>query len=123
MLVFLESLKCETFVNEHVTEEDELKQIVLTHFDLAQQVTYTFYGSSFHCIFCVVIHFGSQIFQHWKAFGESCLKAKKSFSLQNKDAYKFLEFNPSALSREEWKRRYEIVRADLAKMGIAVCAP
>lgn len=78
------------------------------------------YGSSFHYIFCVVIHFVPQIFQHWKAFGESCLNAKSAFSLQNKDAYKFLEFNPSSLSPQEWKRRYDNVKADLTKTDTVI---
>ncbi|XP_067235653.1 uncharacterized protein [Chanodichthys erythropterus] len=90
VLVFLESLESETFAGEHLIEENELKEIFLTNIDLAQE--------------------------HWKAFGESCLKAKSAFSLQNKDAYKFLEFNPSSLSPEEWKRRYDIVKADLTKI-------
>ncbi|XDV52637.1 hypothetical protein PO909_021343 [Leuciscus waleckii] len=96
VLVFLESLKSETFSNEHFIEENELKEIVLMHIDLAQE--------------------------HWKAFGESCLTAKRAFSLQNKDAYKFLEFNPSSFSPEEWKRRYDIVIADLTKIGTAIGA-
>lgn len=41
VLVFLESLKSETFSNEHFIEENELKEIVLMHIDLAQEVTYT----------------------------------------------------------------------------------
>ncbi|ROL43689.1 hypothetical protein DPX16_21850 [Anabarilius grahami] len=90
VLVYLESLKCETFAGEHLIEENELKDIFLTNIDLAQE--------------------------HWKAFGESCLMAKRAFSLQNKDAYKFLEFNPSSLSPEEWKRQYNIVKADLTKI-------
>ncbi|XP_051740147.1 uncharacterized protein LOC127507219 isoform X2 [Ctenopharyngodon idella] len=89
-LVFLESLNCETFAGEHLIGESELKEIFLTNIDLAQE--------------------------HWKAFGESCLNAKRAFSLKNKDAYKFLEFNPSSLSPQEWKRRYDIVKADLTKI-------
>ncbi|XP_073688415.1 uncharacterized protein [Garra rufa] len=89
--VFLEALKGETFANEHFIGESELKEIVLTHIDLAQE--------------------------HWKAFGESCLNAKGNFSLQNKDAYKFLETNPSSLSPEEWKRRYDSVIVKLRKIN------
>ncbi|XP_077067499.1 uncharacterized protein LOC143721150 [Siphateles boraxobius] len=96
VLVFLESLKSETFSNEHFIEENELKEIVLMHIDLAQE--------------------------HWKAFGESCQTAKRAFGLQNKDAYKFLEFNPSSLSPEQWKRRYDIVKADLTKIDTAIGA-
>ncbi|KAK7121209.1 hypothetical protein R3I93_022337 [Phoxinus phoxinus] len=96
VLVFLESLKSETFSNEHFIEENELKEIVLMHIDLAQE--------------------------NWKAFGESCLTAKRAFSLQNKDAYNFLEFNPSSLSPEEWKRQYDIVIADLTRINTAIGA-
>jgi len=64
-----------------------------------------------------VVHFEFQIFQNWKGFGESCLTAKMAFSLQNKDAFKFLEFNPSSLSPEEWKRQYDVVKADFTKIG------
>ncbi|XP_039519070.1 uncharacterized protein LOC120473348 [Pimephales promelas] len=96
VLVFLESLRSETFADEHFIEENELKEIVLKHIDSAQE--------------------------NWKGFGESCLMAKRAFSLQNKDAFKFLEFNPSSLSPEEWKRRYDVVKADLTKIGSAICA-
>lgn len=41
VLVFLESLKCETFAGEYLIEENELKDIFLTNIDLAQEVTYT----------------------------------------------------------------------------------
>jgi len=58
----------------------------------------------------------SQIFQHWKAFGESCLHAKSIFSLQTKDAYKFLENSPSALTPEQWKKEYETVIEQLNKI-------
>ncbi|KAK7117896.1 hypothetical protein R3I94_023193 [Phoxinus phoxinus] len=95
VLVFLESLKSETFSNEHFIEENELKEIVLMHIDSAQE--------------------------NWKAFGESCLTAKRAFSL-DKDAYKFLEFNPSSLSPEEWKRRYDVVIADFTRINTAICA-
>jgi len=41
VLVFLESLRSETFADEHFIEENELKEIVLKHIDSAQEVTYT----------------------------------------------------------------------------------
>ncbi|XP_067292684.1 uncharacterized protein [Pseudorasbora parva] len=95
VLVFVESLKSEAFAEEHFIGEIELKEIVLKHFDVAQE--------------------------NWKAFGESCLTAKRAFSLQNKDAYKFLNFIPSYLTPEEWKRQYDTVQTNLTKMDTAIC--
>ncbi|KAK7121208.1 hypothetical protein R3I93_022337 [Phoxinus phoxinus] len=152
VLVFLESLKSETFSNEHFIEENELKEIVLMHIDLAQEAP-----SVVHNPRVSDLQFlpedegrgaadplqgvgrdhpggggedgGERKRQHlrtqtcnWKAFGESCLTAKRAFSLQNKDAYNFLEFNPSSLSPEEWKRQYDIVIADLTRINTAIGA-
>ncbi|XP_048015572.1 uncharacterized protein LOC125248039 [Megalobrama amblycephala] len=89
--VMLEALKDETFANEHFIEESEMKEIFLESISTAQG--------------------------HWKAFGESCLNAKSIFSLQTKDAYKFLETSPSSLSPEEWKKEYDAVIVDLNKIN------
>ncbi len=64
-----------------------------------------------------MIHFVTKIFQHWKDFGESCLNARGIFSLQMKDAYKFLETSPSSLLPEEWKRQYASVIVQLNKIS------
>ncbi|KAF4095326.1 hypothetical protein G5714_024404 [Onychostoma macrolepis] len=95
--VLLESLKDETFANEHFIEENELKEIFLKSIDSAKE--------------------------HWKSFGECCLNAKGVFSLQNKDAYKFLETSPSSLSPEEWKRQYDDVIVELNKISPVPCTP
>ncbi|XP_056108113.1 uncharacterized protein LOC130086032 [Rhinichthys klamathensis goyatoka] len=89
--VQLEALKDETFANEHFIEESEMKEIFLESITSAQG--------------------------HWKAFGESCLHAKSIFSLQTKDAYKFLETSPSALTPEQWKNEYETVIEELNKIN------
>ncbi|KAK2867473.1 hypothetical protein Q8A67_025590 [Cirrhinus molitorella] len=93
--VFLEALNGETFANDHFIGESELKETVVTYIDLAQE--------------------------HWKAFGESCLNAKGIFSLQNKDAYNFLETSPSSLSPQEWKRQYDSVIVELNKINPDPC--
>ncbi|CAM4735130.1 hypothetical protein PO909_021344 [Leuciscus waleckii] len=89
--VMLEALKDETFANEDFIEEIELKQTFLDSITSAQG--------------------------HWKTFGECCLNAKSIFSLQTKDAYKFLETSPSALTPEQWKKEYETVIEDLNKIS------
>ncbi|XP_016085755.1 uncharacterized protein [Sinocyclocheilus grahami] len=95
--VMLEALKDETFANEHFIEECEMKEIFLQSITTAQR--------------------------HWKDFGESCLNAKGIFSLQTKDAYKFLETSPSSLSPEEWKRQYDSVIVQLNKICPDPCTP
>ncbi|KAK9952597.1 hypothetical protein ABG768_018424 [Culter alburnus] len=93
----LEALKDETFANEHFIEESEMKEIFLESILTAKG--------------------------HWKAFGESCLNAKSIFSLQTKDAYKFLETSPSSLSPEEWKKQYDAVIVDLNKINLDPFTP
>lgn len=52
----------------------------------------------------------------WSSFGAGCQKASVIFKLQAKDAYKFLEVSPSSLSKEEWQKEYEDVKAQLGKI-------
>ncbi|XP_026054615.1 uncharacterized protein LOC113040506 [Carassius auratus] len=89
--VMLETLKEETFANEHFIEDSEMKDIFLESITTAQK--------------------------HWKVFGESCLYAKGIFSLQSKNAYKFLEISPSSLSPDEWKEHYNAVIVELNKIS------
>ncbi|XP_016115979.1 uncharacterized protein [Sinocyclocheilus grahami] len=89
--VMLEALKEETFANEPFIEDSEMKDIFLEAIVTAQQ--------------------------HWKAFGESCLYARGIFSLQSKNAYKFLEISPSSLSKDEWKEQYNAVIVQLNKIS------
>ncbi|KAF4095329.1 hypothetical protein G5714_024407 [Onychostoma macrolepis] len=95
--VLLEFLKNETCANEHLIGEYEIKEIFL------QSIT--------------------EVQKHWKDFGESCLNARGIFSLQTKDAYKFLETSPSSLSPEEWKRHYDSVIVQLNKISPVPCTP
>jgi len=64
-----------------------------------------------------MIHVGTQIFQYWKSFGEGCQNAMGIFSLQTKNAYKFLETSPTSLSPEEWKKQYDDVIVELNKIS------
>lgn len=82
------------------------------------EVNFTLIAYSF-----LMIDYVHQIFQHWKSFGESCLNAKCIFSLQTKDAYKFLETSPSSLSLEEWKKQYDAVIVDLNKINLDPFTP
>ncbi|XP_048031488.1 uncharacterized protein LOC125258545 [Megalobrama amblycephala] len=52
----------------------------------------------------------------WTKFGNSCKKANNIFSIQVNEAYKFLEINPSSLSKEEWQKEYESVKEKLQKI-------
>ncbi|KAK9952871.1 hypothetical protein ABG768_016901 [Culter alburnus] len=52
----------------------------------------------------------------WEKFGISCMKANKIFSIQSNNAYKFLEINPSSMSKEEWQKEYESVKEKLEKI-------
>ncbi|XP_039512314.1 uncharacterized protein LOC120467830 [Pimephales promelas] len=52
----------------------------------------------------------------WRIFAVSCQQASVIFRLQTKDAYKFLEINPSSLSEEEWERTYKSVKKQLEEI-------
>ncbi|KAI2648201.1 50S ribosomal protein L29 [Labeo rohita] len=95
--IMLEALKDETFADEHFIDDCEMKETFLKTITTAQK--------------------------HWKAFGEYCLSARGIFSLQTKDAYKFLETSPSSLSKEEWKRQYDAVIVQLNKICPDPCTP
>ncbi|XP_026057394.1 uncharacterized protein LOC113042627 [Carassius auratus] len=43
--------------------------------------------------------------KYWQRFGECCQRAQVIFSVQSKDAFKFLETNPSSLSKDEWEKQ------------------
>ncbi|KAJ8001954.1 hypothetical protein DPEC_G00174770 [Dallia pectoralis] len=49
----------------------------------------------------------------WNHFKGGCSKVITMFSVQSKDAYKFLEISPSSLSKEEWQVQYDEVNAQL----------
>ncbi|KAL0994945.1 hypothetical protein UPYG_G00129720 [Umbra pygmaea] len=49
----------------------------------------------------------------WDAFKSGCRMVMGMFSVQSKDAYKFLETSPSSLSKEEWQKQYNAVTSKL----------
>ncbi|XP_059403614.1 uncharacterized protein LOC132137746 isoform X2 [Carassius carassius] len=55
--------------------------------------------------------------KYWKRFGVCCQKAQGVFSVQSRDAYKFLEVNPSSLSEEERKKQYLSITEKLKKIN------
>ncbi len=57
------------------------------------------------------------IFQYWKRFGMCCQRVQGAFSVQSRDAYKFLEINPSSLSEEERKKQYLSITEKLKKIN------
>ncbi len=56
------------------------------------------------------------IFQYWKRFGMCCQRVQGVFRVQSRDAYKFLEINPSSLSEEERKKQYVSITEKLNKI-------
>ncbi|XP_036376431.1 uncharacterized protein LOC118772264 [Megalops cyprinoides] len=86
--VMLDSLSKKTFAGEDMIEYlDILKSDFLASLEMAQK--------------------------YWASFGAICLKVKGTFSVESKDAYKFLEVNPSSLSKEEWQKQYDSVQQQL----------
>ncbi|KAL4604995.1 hypothetical protein GN956_G25365 [Arapaima gigas] len=86
--VMLENLQQKTFAGEDMLEDlEEWKDDIITSLDSAQRA--------------------------WGNFGVACLKVRGAFSIQSKDAYKFLEVNPSSLSEEEWQKQYDDVQKQL----------
>lgn len=59
----------------------------------------------------------------WTKFGMSCMKANNIFSVQASQAYRFLEINPSSLSKEEWEKEYKIVKEKLEKIRPNAASP
>ncbi|KAG1934279.1 hypothetical protein F2P79_019904 [Pimephales promelas] len=87
----LESLKQKTFAGEDFLEE----------FDIFKD---HFIGSI------------QKAKEAWSCFSYDCQQASVMFRLQTRDAYKFLEVNPSSLSKEEWERTYKSVKKQLEKI-------
>ncbi|XP_026099418.1 uncharacterized protein LOC113070348 [Carassius auratus] len=55
--------------------------------------------------------------KYWKRFGLCCQTAQSVFRIQSRDAYKFLEVNPSSLSEEERKKQYLSITEKLKKIN------
>ncbi|XP_048031425.1 uncharacterized protein LOC125258502 [Megalobrama amblycephala] len=55
--------------------------------------------------------------QYWQTFGAGCQRAQNIFSMQSRDAYKFLEINPSSLSQDERNKQYTSIMEKLKKIN------
>ncbi|RXN14865.1 restin-like protein [Labeo rohita] len=87
----LDSLKEKTFVGEDLIDDlEELKEEFLISIETAGK--------------------------HWQSFGACCQRASGIFSVQSRDAYKFLETDPSTLSEAEWKEQYESIMEKLKQI-------
>ncbi|XP_077074787.1 uncharacterized protein LOC143725853 [Siphateles boraxobius] len=80
--VMLDTLKEKTFVGEDLIEMCDMKNEFLRSI--------------------------KQAGKYWKRFGDCCYRAQSIFSVQSKDAYKFLEINPSSLSENERNAQYNL---------------
>ncbi|XP_066523746.1 uncharacterized protein [Hoplias malabaricus] len=92
VLGLLGLIKAKTFVGEDLIDEPDLKND-----------------------FVMSIRKASAI---WRSFGDSCNKAVVIFRIQSKDAYKFLETDPSTLSPQEWQRQYDCVKKQLENLKV-----
>ncbi|KAK9952874.1 hypothetical protein ABG768_016904 [Culter alburnus] len=90
--VMLATLKQKTFVGEELIPElEDLKEEFLNSIEDAKQ--------------------------DWQKFGVCCQRAQGIFSIQSRTAYKFLEVNPSSLSKDEWNYQYKSIMAKLRKIN------
>ncbi|CAM4724439.1 unnamed protein product [Leuciscus chuanchicus] len=89
--VMLDTLKDKTFVGEDLIEMCDMKD--------------EFIGSI------------KEAGKYWKRFGDCCQRAQGIFSVQSKDAYKFLEINPSSLSENERNAQYKSIMEKLKKIN------
>ncbi|XP_073703751.1 uncharacterized protein [Garra rufa] len=89
--VTLDTMKEKTFNGEDIIKIKELKDMFLDSIEEAGKF--------------------------WQNFGACCQKAQGVFSIQSKDAYKFLAINPSSLSEEERNRQYKAIMEKLEKIS------
>ncbi|KAF4115068.1 hypothetical protein G5714_002557 [Onychostoma macrolepis] len=87
----LNMLKGKTFAGEELVDMEDMKDEFLSSIDDAAK--------------------------YWERFGLCCQRVQGAFSVQSRDAYKFLEINPSSLSEEERKRQYVSIREKLKKIN------
>ncbi|XP_042615225.1 uncharacterized protein LOC109067517 isoform X1 [Cyprinus carpio] len=87
----LSTLKDKTFVGEEMVDMEDMKDEFISSIEDAAK--------------------------YWKKFGVCCQKAQGVFSVQSRDAYKFLEMNPSSLSEEERKKQYLSITEKLNKIN------
>ncbi|KAK7156032.1 hypothetical protein R3I94_006185 [Phoxinus phoxinus] len=83
----LERLKNKHFVNEFLIDDPDMRDQFLQSIEIAVKF--------------------------WNTFGQNCQKASRILYVQSKDAYQFLETNPSSLSEAHWKEQYETVMKKL----------
>ncbi|XP_066525861.1 chromosome partition protein Smc-like [Hoplias malabaricus] len=86
-------IKDKTFVGEDLIEEPELREEFLQSISEASKM--------------------------WGSFGVSCNKSVQIFQNQSKDAYKFLEIDPSSLCIEEWQKQYDDVKKQLQDLNVS----
>ncbi|XP_049334821.1 uncharacterized protein LOC111189729 [Astyanax mexicanus] len=91
VLSLLGVLKDKTFVDEDLIDEPEEKELFASSIREATKV--------------------------WDDFSCFCGKATGIFQQQNKEAYKFLESDPTKLSKEAWQLEYDSVLEQLKKVN------
>ncbi|KAI4881844.1 hypothetical protein NFI96_029384 [Prochilodus magdalenae] len=97
VFILLGIIKNKTFVGEDLVEEPELKEQFLLSIQDASQ--------------------------SWKSFGGSCCKAAQIFRVKSKDAYSFLEIDPSSLSEDVWQKEYDSVKKQLEQLQVTADSP
>ncbi|KAL7872573.1 hypothetical protein SRHO_G00075560 [Serrasalmus rhombeus] len=95
--MLLGNIKDKTFVGEDLIEEPEFKEEFVKSIQAASKV--------------------------WEGFGLSCGKAVQIFRVQYKNAYSFLEIDPSSLSEDVWQKEYDSVKQKLQQLKITVDPP
>ncbi|KAL7872579.1 hypothetical protein SRHO_G00075620 [Serrasalmus rhombeus] len=93
----LGAIKDKTFVDEDLIDDPEYKEEFVKSIQAASKV--------------------------WEGFGLSCGKAVQIFRIQSKDAYSFLEIDPSSLSEDVWQKEYDSVKQKLQQLKITVDPP
>ncbi|KAK1805629.1 hypothetical protein P4O66_019904 [Electrophorus voltai] len=86
-----------TFVNEDLVDEPERKEEFVNSIQKPSEI--------------------------WSMFGCSCGKAAEIFKIQSKDAYAFLEIDPSSLSDAVWQEEYNSVMGHLQEMKVLIQTP
>ncbi|XP_036420084.1 uncharacterized protein LOC118803710 [Colossoma macropomum] len=93
----LGTIKDQTFVGEDIVEDADFKDVFLKSICKASEM--------------------------WAFFGCSCSKAVQIFRVQSKDAYKFLEIEPSSLSQDVWQKEYDRVKNQLQQLKVSFDPP
>ncbi|KAI4882699.1 hypothetical protein NFI96_022343, partial [Prochilodus magdalenae] len=91
VLAMLEAIKDKTFIDVDFDDDTDEKYMFVSSIKEASKV--------------------------WKTFGHFCREANQIFREQSKDAYKFLEKDPSSFSKEKWQLEYDSVRKQLKNVN------